>query len=80
MKQFEVVNMIRKILPEPFDEGYRYFSFDVTLLFTSAPLHKTVNIILDRIYKEKLVNTKFQKKTLKKLIKDRCTIKNCVFM
>ena len=65
--------MIHLILPELFDQGYRYLSFDVTSLFTNVPLNKTVNIILQQIYKEKLVNTKLQKDTLKKLIKDCCT-------
>ena len=37
--------------------------------FTNAPLHKTINIILEQIYKEKLVNRKLRKNTLKKLIK-----------
>ena len=69
---FEAVIMIHKIPPELFDQGYWYFSFDVTL-FTNIPLKKTVNIILEWIYKEKLVNTKLQKNTLKKLIKDCCT-------
>ena len=67
---FEAVNMINKIPPELFDQGYQYFSFDITLLSTNVPLNKTINIILEQIYKELLVNTKLQRKTLKKLIKD----------
>ena len=70
---YETVNMIHKILPEFFDQGYRYFSFDVTSLFTNVPLNKTINIILEQIYKEKLVNTNLRKTTSKKLIKDSCT-------
>ena len=58
---------------ELFDEGYRYFSFDVTSLFTNVPLNKTINIILHRIYRENLVKTNMRKSTLKKLIKDSCT-------
>ena len=69
---FEAVNMIYKIPSELFDEGYRYFSFDVTSLFTNVPLNKAINIILEQIYKENLVNTKLRKNTLKKLIKDCC--------
>ena len=53
---FEAVNMIHKIPPELLIKGIDIFLFDVTL-FTNAPLNKTVNIILERIYKEKLVNT-----------------------
>ena len=46
---FEAVNIIHKIPPELFDQGYRYFSFNVTSLFTNVPLHETINIILERI-------------------------------
>ena len=56
-----------------FDEGYRYFSFDVALLFTNVPLNKTINIILHRICKKNLVKTNMSESTLKKLIKDSCT-------
>ena len=66
------VNMIHKIPPEFSDQSYRYFSFVVTSLFIDVSLNKTVNI-LERIYKEKLVNRKFWKNTSKKLIKDCCT-------
>ena len=70
---FKAANMIYKTQSELFDQGYRYIFSDVTSLFANVPLHKTINIILERIYKEKLVNTKFRKNTLKKLIKDCCT-------
>ena len=36
------------------------------------PLTKTVNIILERVYTEKLINTKLSKRSLKKLILDSC--------
>ena len=51
----------------------RYISFNVTSLFTNFFLNKTVNIILEQIYKGRLINTKVQKNTLKKPIKDCCT-------
>ena len=70
---FEAVDRIRSISTELFDEGYCYFSFDVTSLFTNFPLNKTLNIILHRIYKENLVKTNTRKNILKKLIKDSCT-------
>ena len=37
---FEAVDRIRSVPIELFDEGYRYFSFDVTSLFTNIPLSK----------------------------------------
>ena len=62
-----------------FQEGYHQFvSFDVESLFTNVPLRRTVNIILDRIYKDELITTTFKKRTfkkrtLKKLILDCCS-------
>ena len=62
---FEAVKKIRSILPELFEQGYRYYSLDVVSLFT-------IKIILKRVYEEKLLATKLRKSTLKKLIKDTC--------
>ena len=42
-------------------------------LFTNVPLQRTINIILDRFYNNKLVATQLKKQTLKKLIKDTCS-------
>ena len=51
-----------------------YFaSFDVKSLFTNVPLQRTINIILDRVYNNKLIATQLKKRTLKKLIKDTCS-------
>ena len=69
---FEAVKKIRSILPELFEQGYRYYSLDVVSLFTNVPLNKTIKIILKRVYEEKLLATKLRKSTLKKLIKDTC--------
>ena len=64
------INSIPKNL---FVEGYQFVSFDVVSLFTNVPLTvKTVNIILERVYTEKLINTKLSKRSLKKLILDSC--------
>ena len=48
------------------DEGYHYFPFDVTLLFTNVPLNKTINIILHRICKKNLSQNKHERKYLEK--------------
>ena len=48
-------------------------SFDVVSLFTNVPLRKTVNVILDRVYKDKVIQTNLKKRTLKKLIIDTCS-------
>ena len=42
---FIAANMIREIPKELFDQGYRFFSFDVESLFTLVSLSKTINII-----------------------------------
>ena len=70
---FHAVSEMKYIPKELFSEGYRLVSFDVVSLFTNVPLTKTVKIILDRIFEEKLVATTFLKRTLKKLILDSCT-------
>ena len=43
-------------------------SFDVSSLFTNVPLEYTINIILDKIYREKLISTKLKKEELRKLL------------
>ena len=66
-------NMIRAIPKKLFDHGYRFVSFDVESLFTSIPLSKTINIILDRIYNKKPLKTNIEKRTMKKFLTDCCT-------
>ena len=67
---FDATTQINKHL---FQEVYQFDSFDVQSLFTNVPLSRTVQIILNRIYKDKLWDTKLQKRTLKKLILNFCT-------
>ena len=55
------------------ENGYQYISFDVESLFTNVPIKRTVDIILKRIYEDKLVSTNLKKHTSKKLILDTCT-------
>ena len=70
---FTAANKIREIPKELFDHGYRFVSFDVESLFTSVPLSKTINIILDRTYNKKLLKTNIKKQAMKTLLKDCCT-------
>ena len=56
-----------------FEEGYQFVSFDAESLFTNVPLSKTINIILDRIYRQKLLKTNLKKRAMKKLLLDSCT-------
>ena len=70
---FIATNKIRQIPKELFDHGYRFVSFDMESLFTSVPLSKTINIILDWIYNKKLLKTNIKKRAMKKILKDCCT-------
>ena len=53
-------------------EGYRLVSFDITSLFRNVPLSYTINIILKKMYKEKLLKTKLKRKEMKELL-ELCT-------
>ena len=70
---FDAANKIQEISMELFDSGYKFIRFDVISLFTNAPLAKTIDIILKRVYSEKLVTTNLTKRTRKKLLKDACS-------
>ena len=70
---FDAVNRIKGIPQNLFENGYQYMSCDVEWLFTNVPIKQTVDIILKRIYEDKLVSTNLKKRTLKKLILDTCT-------
>ena len=70
---FDAADAIKSIPPELFSQGYKFVPFDVESLFTNVPLRRTINVVLDRIYNKKLIETSFQKHTLKKLILDSCT-------
>ena len=43
-------------------------SFDVVSLFTNVPLNATIDIILRKIYVEKLIKTKIKRKNMKELL------------
>ena len=43
-------------------------SFDVTSLFTNAPLDKTIEIILKRVYEKKEIINTIQKREMKDLL------------
>ena len=70
---FDAAERIRNIPRELLnDNEYTLISLDVVSLFTNVPLKRTVNIILKRVYEEKLIDTSLKKSTLKKLILDTC--------
>jgi hypothetical protein len=70
---FDAAEKIKAIPAHLFEEGYRLVSFDVKSLFTNVPLNKTIQIIMNRVYKEKAITTLLKQRTLKKLINDTCS-------
>ena len=56
------------------EEGYRMVSLDVVSLFTNVPLDFTIKIILDKVFKDKMVKTKLNRSELKELL-ELCTKK-----
>ena len=54
------------------DEEYDMVSFDVSSLFTNVPLEYTIDLILDKVYKKKLVKTKLKREEMKELL-EICT-------
>ena len=67
---FDAANKIKSIPPEVFDDWYIFAFFNVESLFTNVPLQRTINIILDHVYDNKIIATQLKKRTLNKLIKD----------
>ena len=53
-------------------DGYQMISFDVVSLFTNVPLKQTIDIILRKVYEEKLIKTKIPRKKMEKLL-NLCT-------
>ena len=73
VSSFDAVKRIKSIPPELFDDDYQFVSFHVQSLFSNVPVKKTINIILDRVYNKKSINTNLKKRTMKKLFLDSCT-------
>ena len=61
----EFINRIKLIKPRP---NQQMISFDVVSLFTNVPLEKTIDIILRKVYREKLIKTKIKREDLKNLL------------
>ena len=70
---FDAAERIRNIPPDDLENDFQFVSFDVVSLFTNVPLKRTLNLILDRVYKDKQIETTMKKATLKKLLLDTCT-------
>lgn len=75
---------IGKLKDKKIEPDYTMVSFDVVSLFTSVPLDYTINLILDKIYREKLITTKLNRANFKVLL-EMCTkemhfsFNNCIY-
>ena len=65
-------DFVNKIRGKKIDSDYELVSFDVVSLFTSVPLDYTIELILDKVYVEKVINTKLKRNEMKKLL-EVCT-------
>ena len=61
-------DFLTKIKDEEVPQGYKLVSFDVTSLFTNVPLDYIINIILRKIYKDKLIKTKLKRDEMRELL------------
>ncbi len=61
-------DFVRKIRGERIPMDHELVSFDVVSLFTNVPLDFTINLILDKVYKDKAIKTKLEKEEMKKLL------------
>ena len=69
----DATNKIQEIPKDLFDSGNKFVTLDVISLFTNVTLAKTINIILKRVYSEKLDTTNLTKRTMKRVLKDACS-------
>jgi hypothetical protein len=65
-------DFVDRIKQKRLPDDYELVSFDVVSLFTSVPLDYTIGLILDKIYKDKLIKTKLKKKEMRELL-ETCT-------
>ena len=61
-------NFVHKIRKQKIKDNYEMISFDVVSLFTSVPLDFTIDLILKKVYDEKLIATKLNWEELEKLL------------
>ena len=59
---------VTKVKKMKIPEGYKMISFDVVSLFTNVPLKHTIDIILRKIYKEKVITTKIKREQMRELL------------
>ena len=67
-------DFICKLKKMKIKDGYKMVSLDVVSLFTKVPLDYTIQVILDKVYAEKKVDTKLSRDELRTLL-ELCTKK-----
>ena len=65
-------DFINRLRNKRIPEGHKLVSFDVVSLFTKVPLDFTINLILNKVYRDKRIRTKLKREQLKKLL-EICT-------
>ena len=65
-------DFVQKIKSKKIQQDFEMISFDVASLFTSVPLDFTIELILKKVYNEKLITTKLKREELKTLL-ELCT-------
>ena len=65
-------DFINKLKLMTVNDGEKVVSFDVSSLFSNVPLDYTIEVILRKIYTEKLIKTKLKKQQFKELL-ELCT-------
>ena len=65
-------DFVENIRSKRIKDEYEMVSFDVVSLFTSVPLDFTIEIILRKVYNEKLISTKLKRDEMKNLL-ELCT-------
>ena len=61
-------DFVQKIRNKVIENEFEMVSFDVVSLFTSVPLDFTIDIILKKVYDEKLITTKLKREEMKTLL------------
>ena len=65
----DFINRLKRVSA---NDGDKVVSFDVASLFTNVPLDYTIDVILRKIYTEKLISTKIKRAQFKELL-ELCT-------
>ena len=56
-----IQSRIQKVPVQMFDQGYRYFSFDMASLFTNVSLSETISVVIDRVHKDNIIDVKLKR-------------------